>query len=194
MFDETKYTILAAIAGIAILSAIAIPGMTAASVAAQAAQGNETSTTPTLPSGNNTAIAPGANGTSQTSVTLMPTSGTAGSNITIDGMGFSPAQTYTFTFDGGYLLTGNMVQNTTGEFSTTAIVPANATSGDHQVKVTGSTTESATATFTVVQGSGNQTATAGNGTLTTPQGNESSISPMPSGNKTASNTNATSPS
>lgn len=172
---KTRYTVLAAIAGLAILSAVAPPGllMIASNAAAQTPPGNATATT--TPSGNETS--------SGVTITLTPTSGGAGSNVTIDGKGFSPGQTFGFSFDGKYLLTGNMIQFATGEFSTTALVPKNAISGDHEVKVAGSAGQNATATFAVTE--------SGNATATAPSGNETSSSTAPAGNETAAIGNAT---
>jgi hypothetical protein len=184
---KTRYTVLAAIAGLAILSAVAPPGllmMIASNAAAQTPPGNATTITP---SGNETSsTTPSGKGTSTAAtITLKPASGGAGSNVTIDGKGFSPGQTFRFSFDGKYLLTGNMIQFATGEFSTTALVPKNATSGDHEVKVAGSAGQNATANFAVVA-SGNATSMA------PPSGNTTFSSTAPSGgNENAAIGNAT---
>ncbi|AIC14358.1 IPT/TIG domain-containing protein [Nitrososphaera viennensis] len=194
MFETTTRrhtTVLAAIVGLAILGTIAAPGLVAGNAAAQILQGNETTVTPpgnetsTMSLGNETSstVPPGNETSSSTtaagSITLTPTSGGAGSNVTIDGTGFSAGQTFGFTFDDNYILTGNMIQFATGEFSTTALIPDNATIGDHEVKATGSSGESATATFTVEE-SGNATSSAvppGNETLPVPLGNETATTP-----------------
>lgn len=127
------------------------------------------------------------------SITLKPASGGTGTNVTIDGTGFSPGQTFRFTFDDRYILTGNMIQFATGEFSITALIPANATDGDHEIKAASSAGENATATFTVQGMGGNSTAgnttalqqapPSDNETLPAPPGNETAAMP---GNVTAS--------
>jgi uncharacterized membrane protein len=183
MFETSRHTVLAVLVGLAILSAVAAPGLIVSNAAAQTTQGNETST---IPSGNETSTttAPAGNETSAgtTTITLTPNSGGAGTNVTIAGTGFSPGQTFRFTFDNGYLLTGNMIQFATGEFNTTALVPDNATSGDHEVTVAGSMGENATATFSVVEGPANTTSSS-SAAAGAPSGNETSI-PSP-GNETA---------
>src|ERR1044072_8374387 len=139
---RTKHSVLAALIGLAAISAIASTGLvTTFNVAmAQVTAGNQTNSTTieTAPS----AIAGNAtdNTTNSTaaSITLNPTSGSTGTNVTITGTGFSPSQTFNFTFDNGYILTGNMVQFATGEFNTTALIPVNATSGAPAINVSGS--------------------------------------------------------
>lgn len=173
---EPRNVALAVIAGLAILSAVAVPGflLTTGNASAQVQPSNETTTD--TPQGNETS-------SSTPTITLTPSSGAAGSNVTIAGSGFSPSQTFKFTFDGGYILTGNMVQFATGEFNTTALVPKNATSGDHEVKAAGSSGENSTATFTVGENNttsgaaGNVTSTGNETSMTSPSGNETSVGP-----------------
>jgi hypothetical protein len=176
MFGTTRYTVLAAIAGMAILSMVAGPGLRITNNNIAAAQ--------TPPSGNATMITPPGNATSSSSaktITLTPTSGSTGSNVTIDGTGFSTGQTFGFTFDGKYIYTNNMTQNTMGGFSIIATIPRNATAGDHEIKAAGSKGENATATF-AVQESGDATSSTGNTTSTTP---------VPPSNETSSSGNST---
>jgi hypothetical protein len=185
MFGTTRYTVLAAIAGMAILSMVAGPGLMITNNNIAAAQ--------TPPSGNATTVTPPGNATSASSarmITLTPTSGSTGSNVTIDGTGFSTGQTFGFTFDGKYIYTNNMTQNTMGGFSIIATIPRNATAGDHEIKAAGSKGENATATF-AVQESGNATSSTGNATSTAPSGNETSTTPVPPGNETSSSSNST---
>ncbi|HVX03307.1 MAG TPA: hypothetical protein VHA09_09150 [Nitrososphaera sp.] len=187
LLETTRYTVLPVVIALAIMGAMVAPGLTASSAAAQTPSGNETATTTmgrnetsSIPSsGNETTTALSSSSTSSfpsatanetasgTSITLKPSSGATGTNVTISGTGFSPGQTFRFTIDDKYILTGNMVQFATGEFSTTALIPANATSGDHDIKAAGSTGENATATFTVEQGGSGNASSNGNTTAAT---------------------------
>ncbi|AIF82796.1 hypothetical protein NTE_00716 [Candidatus Nitrososphaera evergladensis SR1] len=197
MSETRMYAAQAVVVGLAIIAAMAVmPGFVATNNAV-AQSGNETSTTTgnetsTTTNPSTTPSTPGNNETSTTgaSITLTPASGAPGSNVTIAGTGFLPGQTFKFTFDDGYLLSGNMIQDTFGNFNTTVLVPANTTSGDHQVAVAGSAGENATATFSVGEGAregsaGNATSTGNSTTtMTTPSGGNETAVPSETGNST----------
>lgn len=181
--SKIRHTTRAIALCLAILGAVAATGLITGNAAlAQVPTGNETSGTP---SGNATSEALTGNATSSgQSITVNPNSGGVGTNVTIAGTGFTPGQTFTFTFEKGYMLTGNMIQDTMGRFSTTALIPQNATNGSHEIQVTSSHGQSATATFNVEASAGNATSSAssGNATMTMPSDNATA----PSGNATSS--------
>jgi hypothetical protein len=170
---------------LAILGAVAATGLITGSAAlAQAPPtGNETSGTP---SGNATSGALTGNATtSGPSITVNPNSGGVGTNVTIAGTGFTPGQTFTFTFEKGYMLTGNMIQDTMGRFSTTALIPQNATNGSHEIEVKSNQGQTATSTFNVQSSAGNATSSSsGNATMTMPPTNATT----PAGNATSGQT------
>lgn len=177
--SESKHVVRGAALGLAILGTIAAAVlMTGNTAVAQTTPGNATSM---LPPNHETSSGP--------SITLNPNSGGVGTNVTIAGTGFSTGQTFKFTFENGYMLTGNMIQDTMGRFSTTALIPQNATNGEHEIEVASSGGQNATATFTVGASSGNTTSTAPSGNMTTsssagPAGNETSPAAATAGNST----------
>ncbi len=83
-------------------------------------------------------------------ITLTPTTGFAGDQVTVDGTGFGASKTITITFDGIAVTTNPTPVATggSGGFSATFLVPA-AAKGTHTIKAEESTTISATATFSV---------------------------------------------
>jgi hypothetical protein len=164
---------------------------------------NETTTSPAPSSNETSTIIPPANETSLPPklaplAGVFPSSGAAGSQVNISGSGFTPNQALTFSFDGSNLDAGSATTDSIGTFSATATIPADAASGDHQVKVTDGTGASTTATFTVAESAsstgqtGNQTGnetsmTQNNATATVPPENETATSstPLPPGNETS---------
>jgi hypothetical protein len=88
--------------------------------------------------------------TSPPAITLSPTSGTAGTQVTVTGSNFPPASTVTIRFNGTSVTTNpaTITSTSTGNFSATFAVPSSATAGPNTVRASGGSA-SATATFSV---------------------------------------------
>ncbi len=82
------------------------------------------------------------------SVSLSPTSGTAGSNVTVTGSGFGASETVNIAVDGGGVT--SVASDGNGNFSTVITLSSSLSSGAHTISATGvSSGHSASATFTV---------------------------------------------
>jgi hypothetical protein len=82
---------------------------------------------------------------------ISPTSGAAGTDVTITGSNFMISYPIIFRFDGTAITpkSGNSNTTTTGSFSSVITIPSSATAGDHTINVTvGSDTQNATFTVT----------------------------------------------
>ncbi len=86
-----------------------------------------------------------------TAVTISPTSGGAGSTVTVKGVGFAPSTTVTIKFDTTTLATtpANLVTNSSGAFSASVTILSTATAGSHMISTNDITGKTATATFQV---------------------------------------------
>ncbi|HEX6561993.1 MAG TPA: hypothetical protein VF016_08215, partial [Nitrososphaera sp.] len=165
-------TVKITVEGVFAVGSEATPAAPSGGVGMQGQLGNnETITTSPAPSSNETStIIPPANETSLPPklaplAGVFPSSGAAGSQVNISGSGFTPNQALTFSFDSSSLDAGSATTDSIGTFSATATIPADAASGDHQVKVTDGTGASTTATFTVAE-SASSTGQTGNQTST----------------------------
>jgi len=87
-----------------------------------------------------------------TAITLSPTSGSAGSTVTVNGAGFTPSTTITIKFDTSISATtpSNIVTNSSGAFSASVTIPSAATVGNHTISANDITGKTATATFKVL--------------------------------------------
>jgi hypothetical protein len=81
---------------------------------------------------------------------LVPTSGAAGTDVTVTGTNFSASYPIIFKFDGVQLTpkSGDTYTSTAGSFNSIITVPTDATAGDHELSVTVGTNV-LTETFTV---------------------------------------------
>ncbi len=86
-----------------------------------------------------------------TAITLSPTSGNAGSTVTVKGVGFTPSASITIKFDTSPLATTptSLAANSSGGFSASATISSAATVGSHTISASDITGKTATATFTV---------------------------------------------
>lgn len=82
-------------------------------------------------------------------ITATPSSGAAGSQISIDGTGFEANGTITITFDGVALDVGSVIADSNGSFFAAVAIPADAAAGDHELSASDGIGTTATATFTV---------------------------------------------
>ena len=89
----------------------------------------------------------------QTSISLSPTSGTAGTSVTISGSNFGASKTITIKFDNNPITTSpsTVTTTSTGTFSATITIPNTASAGSHIITATDNSSPalSASATFTV---------------------------------------------
>src|SRR5207245_4560429 len=83
-------------------------------------------------------------------ISLNPTSGPAGTNVTVTGNNFSPNSAIVISYDGASVTTipASTTTDLTGSFSATFTVPAS-TAGSHTVKATDASANSASVQFTV---------------------------------------------
>jgi hypothetical protein len=90
----------------------------------------------------------------QASISLSPTSGTAGTTVTVSGTNFGTSKTITIKLDNNNITTTptTVTSTTTGTFSATITIPTTTTVGAHTITATDGTL-TASATFTVL-GSG----------------------------------------
>ncbi|MCX7912107.1 MAG: hypothetical protein N2506_04000 [Dehalococcoidales bacterium] len=89
--------------------------------------------------------------TGSASISLSPSSGAAGSDVTINGTSFPASSSLTFKFDGSTVSrkSGSSSTSSTGTFSSVITVPSTASAGSHTISVTaGSVTREATFTVT----------------------------------------------
>ena len=82
------------------------------------------------------------------SITLSPTSGGASSTVTVSGFGFAGSSTVTITFDSSHPTQTS--SDTTGSFSRSYGLPGSSTGGPHTITATDASSNSASATFTIV--------------------------------------------
>jgi hypothetical protein len=86
-------------------------------------------------------------------IVLTPTSGPAGTSVSVKGTGFGAREPVAITFDARQV--GSALTDALGRFAATIKVPTNATVGPHRVAATGSRSRrTAQATFTVTGGGG----------------------------------------
>src|SRR5207245_8500352 len=83
-------------------------------------------------------------------ISLNPTSGPAGTTVTVTGSLFLPDSVVTISYDGTTVTTtpGTIITDLTGSFSATFTVPAS-TAGSHTVSAKDAVSNSASAQFTV---------------------------------------------
>src|SRR5438445_10362676 len=83
-------------------------------------------------------------------ISLNPTSGPAGTTVTVTGSLFLPDSVVTISYDGTTVTTtpGTIITDLTGSFSATFTVPAS-TAGSHTVNATDALSNSASVQFTV---------------------------------------------
>lgn len=86
--------------------------------------------------------------TAVASITSTPNVGPSGSEVTVDGTGFGARENITFAFDGNPL-NASVTADNLGSFSATAMIPVDASSGDHEISASDISGNTATATFTV---------------------------------------------
>ncbi|NOJ26824.1 MAG: hypothetical protein DA330_02285, partial [Nitrososphaera sp.] len=86
--------------------------------------------------------------TAVASITSTPNVGPPGSEVTVDGTGFGAGENITFAFDGNSLDV-SVTADDLGSFSATAMIPVDASSGDHEISASDISGNTATATFTV---------------------------------------------
>lgn len=82
------------------------------------------------------------------SITLSPTSGPPGTNVTVTGSGFSANASVSIIFDAATVL-AEVPANSNGAFSTTVTIPSNASVGSHTIKASDGSAEIPTTTFNV---------------------------------------------
>src|SRR5579859_907919 len=81
-------------------------------------------------------------------VSLSPSSGAAGSNVTVTGSGFGASETVNIAVDGGVVI--SVTSDGNGNFSTVITLSSSLSAGAHTISATGvSSGHSASATFTV---------------------------------------------
>ena len=86
--------------------------------------------------------------TSQASISLSPTSATAGASVMVSGTGFAPTSAVTIKLDGNMLAT--TISNSAGSFTATVNIPLTAAQGSHTVSATdGTSSSSATLSITL---------------------------------------------
>src|SRR3989475_788425 len=87
-------------------------------------------------------------------ISLSPTSGSAGTSVTVTGNSFSPSSHVTISFDGTRVSTtpGKIKTDGSGKFSASFTVPTSSAAGPHTVKATDALSNSASAQFTVTTG------------------------------------------
>lgn len=143
-FDDVDLDAIATADDFGVFSAtIAIPADAADgdhSVSASDSLGNVATTTFTVEAAEETTVA--------ASITASPSSGSAGSEVTIDGTGFGAGENVTFAFDGNSL-NASVTADDLGSFSATAMIPVDASSGGHEISASDISGNTATATFTV---------------------------------------------
>jgi IPT/TIG domain len=84
-------------------------------------------------------------------LSVNPTSGPAGSQVTVSGSAFYAGEGVTLVWDGGTVL-GKVKADSSGAFSATIAIPATATAGVHDISARGSRSfASADTTFTVTE-------------------------------------------
>ncbi len=94
------------------------------------------------------------------SLTLSPTSGSAGSTFSAEASGFTPSETVQLSFDGSYD-TASCTTDAAGDCTIVdAMVPTNLPAGSYTVTAQGSSGLSATATFTTTPSTSVPTVTA----------------------------------
>ncbi|MGH9878676.1 MAG: hypothetical protein ACRD5H_13655, partial [Nitrososphaerales archaeon] len=91
----------------------------------------------------------------QASISISPTSATAGSSVTVSGTGFAPTSTVTIKLDGNTLATST--SNSAGSFTATINVPLGTSQGSHTVSASDET-NSSSATLSVTLQTPPQTA------------------------------------
>ncbi len=143
-FDDVDLDAIATTDDLGVFSAtIAIPAGAADgdhSVSASDSLGNVATTTFTVAAEEETTVA--------ASITASPSSGSAGSEVTIEGTGLGAGENVTFAFDGNPL-NASVTADNLGSFSATAMIPVDASSGDHEISASDISGNTATATFTV---------------------------------------------
>src|SRR2546422_811720 len=87
-------------------------------------------------------------------ITLNPTSGPAGTSVTVTGSNFAASSAITIKLDGTNLTTTptNITTISTGSFTASVTIPSSATAGAHTVSATDASGKSASASFTVTTG------------------------------------------
>jgi hypothetical protein len=100
-------------------------------------------------------------------IKLKPNSDSGGAEVKTNGGSFSPGQTLVLLSGKCNLPTGNSAHFVTGEFSTTTIIPENATAEDHDVKVASSAGEDARSVFKIDSGNATMNPPLENKTLPT---------------------------
>jgi hypothetical protein len=84
-------------------------------------------------------------------VSLSPTSGPAGSNVTLTGSGYNANETVNISVDGGMVT--SVTSDGNGNFSTVITLSSSLSTGGHTITATGASSgHSASATFTVTSG------------------------------------------
>lgn len=143
-FDDVDLDAIATADDLGVFSAtIAIPADAADgdhSVSASDSLGNVATTTFTVEAAEETTVA--------ASITASPSSGSIGSEVTIDGTGFGTGENVTFAFDGNSL-NASVTADDLGSFSATAMIPVDASSGGHEISASDISGNTATAMFTV---------------------------------------------
>src|SRR2546428_436710 len=89
-----------------------------------------------------------------TAISLNPTSGPAGTTVTVSGSGFAANSGITISYDGAAMTTnpGTITTDSTGAFSGSITVPLSSAAGPHMVKATDASNHPASASFTVTTG------------------------------------------
>src|SRR5256712_7097515 len=89
-----------------------------------------------------------------TAISLNPTSGPAGTTVTVSGSGFAANSGITISYDGAAMTTnpGTITTDSTGAFSGSITVPLSSAAGAHTVKATDASNHPASASFTVTTG------------------------------------------
>ena len=105
---------------------------------------NKTSGTYVITASDSTGAAPGVEFTVAASITLNPTSGTAGSPVYVQGNGFQTTGTVSITYDNAVMTTATL---TDGTFTANFTIPGGV-AGVHTVRATDGLGNTAVATFT----------------------------------------------